>query len=69
MDDADASDERIAIAVQQAVEQARRAPALRPKSRCHYCDEAIGYPLLFCEKACAEDFHNEEEQLKRIGRR
>lgn len=68
-DIADDSDERIQLALEQAISQARSAPALRPKRHCHYCDEAIGNDLLFCNKACSEDFEEEESQLKRMGRR
>jgi hypothetical protein len=68
-DEADMSDERIALTVQAAIEQARRAPALRARGCCHYCDEPVPAPLLFCDKTCAEDFDAEEQQLKRMGRR
>jgi hypothetical protein len=68
MDDADKSDQRIADAVEQAITQARSAPALRPRGRCHFCDECVAGKLLFCEKACSEDFQAEEDAFKRMGR-
>lgn len=68
-DEADLSDQRIALDIEQGILLARQAKALQPKGSCHYCDEAIGNDLLFCNKACSEDFEEEESQLKRMGRR
>jgi hypothetical protein len=64
-DDADRSDQRIAETVEAAILQARSAPALRPKSRCH---EPVADPLLFCDMDCRDDFSNEEDAIKRAGR-
>jgi hypothetical protein len=68
MDDADKSDQRIADAVEQAITQARSAPALRPRGRCHFCDECVIGRLLFCDRDCAEDFEAEEDQMRRAGK-
>lgn len=69
MDDADRSDERIALTIELGLRQARSAPALKPIGRCHFCDEATAPALLFCGLDCADDFQAEEEALKRLGRR
>lgn len=68
MDDADKSDDRIAAQVEIALDQARRAPALRANGKCHFCDECVTGKLLFCDQDCSQDFAGEEEQLKRMGR-
>jgi hypothetical protein len=67
-DEADRSDQKIADAIEQAIMQARSAPALRPNGKCHFCDEPVAAPLLFCDMDCAQDFEAEEDQLKRMGR-
>lgn len=69
MDIADESDARIQLGIEQAILQARSAPALRAKGRCHFCDEGIAEKLLYCDKVCQEDAQEEEAQLKRMGRR
>lgn len=69
MDDADLPQPRIEMTVQIAREQIKRAPALRHTGCCHFCDEPVESPLLFCEKACAEDFEVMDAALKRAGRR
>ena len=68
MDDADRADQEAESNLAECLYRAR-APALRPKGRCHFCDEPVDGNKLFCEKACAEDFEIEEAALKRIGRR
>lgn len=68
MDDADRSDQRIAETVEAAILQARSAPTLRPRGRCHFCDEQVEPTLLFCDMDCRDDFGNEEEAMKRMGR-
>jgi hypothetical protein len=67
-DECDRSDQRIADAIERGILQARSAPALRPKGRCHFCDEPAEAPLLFCDMDCSHDFSNEEEAIKRAGR-
>jgi hypothetical protein len=67
-DAADRADSETDAAFAEALWQARRAPALRPKGACHFCDEPVEAPKLFCSLECAEDFEAEEEALKRMGR-
>jgi hypothetical protein len=67
-DDADKSDPRIEATVEMALRQARAAPSLRPRGKCHFCDECVTGKLLFCDSRCRDDFEAEEEQLKRLGR-
>lgn len=68
MDDADRATERIQQVIDTARAQAAAAPALRPRGTCHFCGECVTGKLLFCDKACAEDFDAEEAQLRRMGR-
>lgn len=67
-DEADMSDSRIQLGIDQAIAQARSAPALRPNGKCHFCDECVTGKLLFCNQDCSQDHRNEEEQLRRMGR-
>jgi hypothetical protein len=67
-DDADKAGPGIEDTVQIGIEQARSAPALRPRGRCHFCDECVIGKLLFCDRDCAEDFEAEEDQMKRAGK-
>lgn len=69
MDDCDLSDGRIAHAVEIALDQARRAPALPPNGKCYFCGECVTGKLLFCGANCRDDFAAEEEAMKRAGRR
>lgn len=66
-DDADRANPSIECTIELGILQARSAPALKPKGRCHFCDEPAEHPLLFCSADCAHDFQNEEDQLKRMG--
>jgi hypothetical protein len=66
-DEADRSDQKIFDAIEQALTQARSAPALRPKGKCHFCDECVTGKLLFCDPQCRDDFAEEDDQLKRMG--
>ncbi len=72
-DDADRADQETNSAIDEArwkvAQQAKYAPALLSNGQCHYCRETVVGGLLFCEPACAEDFAEEECQLKRMGRR
>lgn len=68
-DDADKADNHITDTVEIARMQARSAPALRANGKCHFCGECVTGKLLFCDPDCAQDFENEEEQMKRAGRR
>lgn len=37
-------------------------PDIRPKGRCHFCDEPVEHPKLFCDQYCAEDLERERRQ-------
>lgn len=67
MDNADRADGKIGEIIEMGILQARSAPVLRPRGRCYFCDEPVEHPLLFCDMDCAQDFENEEDQLKRMG--
>lgn len=67
-DEADKSDIRISDAIDQAIMQARAAPALRHRGKCHFCDECVTGKMLFCDADCSQDFQAEEDALKRAGR-
>lgn len=66
-DEADLSDLRIQIDIEQGILLARRAPSLQPKGVCHYCDEPAD--RVFCGSECRECWELEQAQLKRMGRR
>lgn len=34
----------------------KEVPDIKPTGRCHYCDEDIEEPKLFCDGDCADDF-------------
>jgi hypothetical protein len=71
-DEADRADieveSTIAEARYLARAQAAMAPALHPRGTCHYCEETVSVPMLFCSADCAQDHANEDEQLRRCGR-
>jgi len=67
-DEADRSDALIQSAIDEGIAQARRAPALKPKGSCWYCDEPLDPVRRFCDRRCAEDFVAEEEAMRRAGR-
>ena len=69
MDEADLAEVERENALAIAMRQRKEAPALRPKGVCHFCDEAVDGERLFCDNYCADDHRNEEEALKRAGRR
>lgn len=70
-DEADRADQEVEFLIQEQIRAAQTqcAPALKPKGKCHYCDEILLDTPLFCDKACHEDYQVEQAQLKRMGRR
>ena len=69
MDDADRTDPNIENAIQNGIDQARRAPILPPKGSCWYCEAPLDKARRFCDRQCADDFVVEEEAIKRAGNR
>jgi hypothetical protein len=39
---------------------ARRVPELRADCRCHFCDESVPAPVLFCDADCRDDDEREK---------
>jgi len=68
-DMADQSDSEIEAQIEKGIAQSRRAPTMKPKGTCWYCDERVDPIKLFCNAACRADFEAEERQLKNSGRR
>lgn len=40
----------------------KAVPEIRPKGRCHFCDEPVAHPKLYCDHFCAEDHDRERRQ-------
>jgi len=68
-DHADNADSRIYRTIAAGLAAARRAPALQPDCRCHFCDEPVAVELLFCNMDCRDDYQREATALQRAGRR
>lgn len=68
-DHADNADSRIYRTIAAGLAAARRAPALQPDCRCHFCDEPVAVELLFCDMDCRDDYQREATALQRAGRR
>lgn len=67
-DYADNADSRIYRTIAAGLSAARRAPALQPDCRCHFCDELVVADLVFCSIDCRDDYQQEQSALKRAGR-
>jgi len=67
-DHADMSDDLIDAIVQRGVAQVRGARGLRPDGLCHFCDEEVAMPGLFCDADCRDDFEKEQAALRRAGK-
>jgi hypothetical protein len=68
-DDCDKSDDRIFRGVDQRIEYHRAAPKVKANGKCRFCGECVAGELLYCSADCQQDDENEDEQLKRMGRR
>ncbi|MBP1314376.1 hypothetical protein [Herbaspirillum sp. 1130] len=66
-DHADNADSRIYRTIAAGLAVARRAPALQPDCRCHFCDEVVSPNLLFCNIDCRDDYQREKTALQRAG--
>jgi hypothetical protein len=40
---------------------------ITPKGKCHYCEEPVEHPKLFCNGECASDYDREEKIKARAG--
>lgn len=67
-DHADNADSRIYRTIAAGLAAARRAPALQPDCRCHFCDEPVAVELLFCNVDCRDDYQREQGASRRSGR-
>jgi hypothetical protein len=67
-DEADMSDLRIQLGIDQAIAQARSAPYLKPNGKCYSCEECVPDKLRFCGPQCRDDYQEADDQLKRLGR-
>jgi hypothetical protein len=67
-DHADNADSRIYRTIAAGLAAARRAPALQPDCRCHFCDEPLAVQLLFCNVDCRDDYQREQAARRRSGR-
>jgi len=55
----------LAIQIRQATKVEHKLVA---KGKCHYCDEEVVSPKLFCNTFCSEDHEKELKLRKRLGR-
>lgn len=68
-DHADNADSRIYRTIAAGLAAARRAPALQPDCRCHFCDEVVEVGRLFCDQDCRDDYEKRRASLRRTGDR
>lgn len=66
-DHADNADNRIYRTIAAGLAAARKAPALQPDCRCHFCDEPLATGLLFCNVDCRDDYQRERAARQRAG--
>lgn len=66
-DHADNADNKIYRTIAAGLAAARRAPALQPDCRCHFCDEIVARELLFCNHDCRDDFERQLTARKILG--
>lgn len=67
-DHADNADSRIYRTIEAGLAAARRAKALQPDFRCHFCDEPVAVDLLFCNRDCRDDYQRAQAARQRAGR-
>jgi hypothetical protein len=54
--------------VARAIDNIRnRKPELTAIGRCHYCDEDLALPALFCDAGCRDEWQREQDAKKRRG--
>lgn len=46
----------------------QKKPAPQSCGFCFYCNEKLGRGLIFCDKFCSDDWHNEQRIKQIIGR-
>ncbi|TDY90277.1 UNVERIFIED_ORG: hypothetical protein DFO49_3092 [Herbaspirillum seropedicae] len=67
-DHADNADSKIYGVIEAGLAAARRAPALQPDCRCHFCDEDVAVNLLFCNVECRNDYERECAARRLLGK-
>jgi len=67
-DHADNADNKIYRTIAAGLAAARRAPAMLPDCRCHFCDEVVAVDLLFCDINCRDDYQREMSARCRGGK-
>lgn len=56
MDVIDRADTEVLSGIQEAIYQSgKNLFKLKPKGLCHYCDDPVEYPKLYCNSDCASD--------------
>jgi len=66
-DHADNADNKIYRTIAAGLAAARRAPAMLPDCRCHFCDETVDAEFLFCNSDCRDVFERLMNAQKRSG--
>ncbi|MDT0356459.1 hypothetical protein RJO15_11805 [Herbaspirillum huttiense F1] len=67
-DHADNADHKIYRTIAAGLAAARRAPAMLPDCRCHFCDETVDAEFLFCNSDCRDDFERLTKAAQIKGR-
>lgn len=67
-DDADRSDEKIAAAIDTALQRVRQQPTIPFTGECYFCAEELTEPKRFCDTFCRDDWDAEQLAKRRQGR-
>ena len=67
-DEADRSDEKIAAAIQNGIDRARKQTAMPYTGECYFCGEELSDPKRFCDTFCRDDWDAEQKAKQRQGR-
>ena len=66
-DEADRSDEKIAAAIQNGIDRARKQTAMPYTGECYFCGEDVSSPMRFCDSFCRDDYDAMQAARRRRG--
>lgn len=63
MDNADRADAAygVVLALTIAGVRSQKGKTIKARGSCHYCAEHVGFPNLFCDLDCREDWEREQK--------
>ena len=67
-DEADCSDEKIAAAIQNGIDRARKQTAMPYTGECYFCGSVVRKSMRFCDADCRDDWDAEQRAKQRQGR-